>query len=318
MKNATKYQKKVRKLLSGMPKPSRELPAEPDPLDWIPRAVLTADAAEADVDKAIEALEKEFVDVNELRVSPPKEIVDAIGRDYPYARAKARELTGSLNAIFTRRNTLSFAHTEEMSKRDLRRHLLELGLSPYGAAYMMLVVFGGHAIPVDRSLVECLEMDECIEPGSELEDVQGFLERIIRQKDAWAAHLFFRAYVTDHAKDLERKHKAEAEAAAKAEAEARARQEAEAKAKEEAEAKAREEAAARSKAKKSRKSAKGAKAKKAAAKAGGKKAAKSAGKQAPASSKAKKTSSKSSSKASKRKTAGKKSKKSSKAKKQDP
>ena len=43
-------------------------------------------------------------------------------------------------------------------KRERRRCLLELGLSPYVAALVMLKVLGAHAVPVDQTLVDCLEM----------------------------------------------------------------------------------------------------------------------------------------------------------------
>ena len=150
---------------------------------------------------------------------------------------------------FTRRNTLSFEHVEKMTKRDLRRHLAELGLRSYAAACMMLRVFEGHAVPVDQSLADCLEIAKCIEPGSTIEDVQSFLERVILQKHALAAHEFFRQFVAESARPLARKRKADAEARAKAEAEAK-------KAEEEARAKRRSQRAAearKARAKKARK-----------------------------------------------------------------
>jgi len=237
MKNATKYQKKIKKFMSGMRKSATPPPTDQDPFAIMVQAILDADAPKQAA-KAFEALKKEYVDLNELRVSPVKEIIDTLGRDFPEARRKAEEITSVMNAIFTSRNNLKLDYVEKMSKRDLRRHLHELGLSPYAAAMMMMKLFGGHAIPVDQGLVDCLETDEYVEPGSTIEDVQAFLERIILQKQAHAAHEFFREYVVKNEKMLTKKRKA---AKAKAEAEAAAEAEV-AKAQAKAEAKAATEA----------------------------------------------------------------------------
>jgi endonuclease III len=228
MKNATKYQKNIKKFLSGIDKSAAIPPADVDPIRAMIDAILAADAPRQSA-KALETLEKEFVDFNELRVAPVKDIVDTLGRDFPDARRKAEEATTVLNAIFNRRNNLVLDYVEKMSKRDVRRHLGELGLSPYAAGVMMLQVFGGHAVPVDQGLVDCLEADGHIEPGSSVEEVQAFLERIILQKQAWSTHEFFRDYVAKNAKMLAKKRKsdtakAEAQAAAEAEAEVAAEQ----------------------------------------------------------------------------------------------
>jgi len=253
MKNATSYQKKIKKLLAGLEKSSPAPPENPDAFEVLVRSVLEANATAKLVEKGMAALAEEFVDFNELRVAPPKEIVDCLGRDYPEARRKAMEINQVLNGLFTRMNRLSLDHVAEMTKRDIRRHLGELGLCPYAAACMMLFVFEGHAIPVDENLVDCLAMDGYVDPEADCEDVQGFLERIILQKHGLAAHELFREYVVKSAKALERLHRERAEAKAKAEEEARLQAEAEAKAKAEAEAaEKRKQAEAKRKARKAK------------------------------------------------------------------
>jgi len=230
MKNATKYQKKIKKFLSGMGKAAAPPPApEADEIRVMVDAIVSADAPKLSA-KAMEALDAEFVDFNELRVAPLKDVVDTLGRDFPDARRKAEEISTVLNALFNRRNYVTLDHVDKMSKRELRRHLAELGLSPYAAGIMMLEVFAGHAVPVDHSLALCLEADGYVEPGSSIEEIQAFLERIILQKHARAAHEFFRAYIVKNARMLTRKRKAEAEKAAAKAAAAEAKAEAEARA----------------------------------------------------------------------------------------
>lgn len=218
MKNARTYEKKVRKLLAGVRAAPSSDPQDTDPVSVMVRAVLESDASAKLTDRALDEIRKEFVDVNELRVAPPSEISDCFSEDYPRARRKAEMLVEVLYGIFRRRNAISMEYMAEMAKRDLRRHLRELGLDPYAAAAVTLKTFDGHAVCVDETLVECLKMGKCVHPDSDVADVQGFLERIIQHKDALAAHAFFRRYVEKFAKALAKKRKAEAQAAARAEA----------------------------------------------------------------------------------------------------
>ena len=203
MKNAKTYEKKVKKLLAGLSKLKAEpIPLAPQPVRAMVLGVLEADAPTADAQRALEALENEFVDYNELRVAPAKDVVECIGRDYPCAWNKAYAITGALHRIFGRASQVQLDYAAEMGKRDLRRHLVEIGLDPYASAYTLMVCFGGHAIPVDQALVDCLEMQEYIHPGSDVSDVQGFLERIIAQKYGLAAHQFLRQYLAQNAQEL--------------------------------------------------------------------------------------------------------------------
>jgi len=229
MKNATAYQKKLQKFLGDMKKVKAAAPPTGiEAVEVLVRSILEADVTDSAAEAAFQTIRQEYVDINELRVSPIIDITDRLGHDFPQPRLKAEAITGALNKTFDRTYAISIDYMKEMTKRDLRRHLLEIGLSPYAAACVVLKVFGGHAVPVDDTLVEVLKMDGCVHPDSDLQDVQGFLERVIPQKDAFSAHAFLREYVVRSAKALARKRKADAEAAAKAEAEAKAKAEAEA------------------------------------------------------------------------------------------
>jgi hypothetical protein len=256
MKNASAYEKKIKKLLRGM---TRVRPGDPPRGDAavaaLVESILQSDATNRQGRVAFEVICREYVDFNELRVSPVKDIVDCIGRDHPHARRKAETMTSVLNGVFQRTYDVNVDYMEKMQKRELRRHLEELGLGSYAAGHVILEIFGGHAIPVDDTLVEVLQMHQCVAPDSDIADVQGFLTRIIAHKDALSGHEFFRAYVQKSAKALAKKRKAEALARAKAEAEAKAKAEAKEKAKQEAEArrKAKAKAKAREAAKKKKK-----------------------------------------------------------------
>ncbi len=249
MKDAKSYEKKVKKLLSGMKKP-KAAPGKADPVEMLVLASLAENASPALAGRAMAIFIKEFVDLNELRVAQPKELVEMMDKNYPHARRTAEQITYSLRKVYYDVNDLSMAHMATMTKRDLRRKLSELELSPYVAAALVLFAFDGHAIPVDRDLAETLAMDGYVTESSDIADVQGFLERIITQKNAVAAHEFFHSYVAKRADALAKKRKAAeqvrlaAERKAAERAEAKARAEAEEKAAAEARTKAKEAKAA--------------------------------------------------------------------------
>lgn len=229
MKNATDYEKKVKKLLGKLPK-AKELETFENNIALLVHAILEADATASQARKALKAIEEEYVDFNELRVSPVKEITEAIGRDYPFARDRAETILKVLGNLYEHNFAMNLDYLSEMSKRELRRHLTELGLDTYAEAVLSLQLFGAHAIPVDQSLVDCLKIDELIHEESDRQDVQGFLERIITQKNDLSAHQFFRKFVSGHGKaldeihqgrmDAQKQQRQEANALAKAEAEA--------------------------------------------------------------------------------------------------
>lgn len=201
MKNAADYEKKLKKFLAPM-RSRRDTAQEMPPVELLIVSVLEENASRKAALKAIENIRAEYVDWNELRVSQPKEILETIGKDYPQGRIKIESLLKAMNLIFDRTYDLTLEAIAKMPKRDLRRYMLEVGLSPYVAAAMMLQEFGGHAIPVDRHLADLLEINELVYPDSEIDDIQGFLERVINQKDALKAHEFFRQQIEKSAKQI--------------------------------------------------------------------------------------------------------------------
>ena len=244
MKDAKSFEKKIKKLLAGMKK-VKQARQDEDPFRLLTLAALEENASDAQASRAMAAFDKEFVDINELRVAQPGELVEMFGKSYPRPRETAEELLGGLNAIFYDANEFSMAHLAVMAKRDLREKLSALKLSPYVAASLVLFAFEGHAIPVDDDLADTLAMDGYAAEGSSIKDVQGFLERVIAQKNAAAAHHHLRGYVARRAEALAKKRRADRQArlaaerkAAEAEAKAAAEKEAAAKAKAEAQAKA--------------------------------------------------------------------------------
>ncbi len=200
MKNATEYGKKVKRALSGMKRKHHADPAPVDlaPLEVLVLAVLRQNASLAQAQAAMKLLDEEFVDFNEMRVAPAKDISDLMAGDMPDARAKAQQIIDGLNRIFDHENRLDFEHTADMGKRELRTHLQDaLGLSSYVEAYLVLYLFDGRALPVDERLVERLKADGLADAKADISDVRTVLERVAPAKDPAATYEMLTVYAAE-------------------------------------------------------------------------------------------------------------------------
>jgi len=289
MKNAGSYKSKIAQLFKALAKTPKDADVEPvDPIYAVIVGILEADASSKQAEKAIKAIVKEYVDFNELRVSPARDIVECIGESYPDVAARAETIRKVLGGVFDQACSVSLEYLAKLPKRDVRRRLSELGLGEYAAGVAMLKGLNMHAVPMDSDLAECLEMNGCVYPDSDIADVQGFVERAVPKQLAHVAHDYLRQYVAKHADALAKKRKAAAKVAADVAAKI------EAQVAEEAKAAAEKKAAIKKKAAPKAKTAKPKAAKKPAAKSKKKAAGKVA--RTPAKRTAKKTVSKASKK----------------------
>ena len=176
MKNVKIYEKKTKKLLGAFAKKGPQSVEEMDQaIAILIDAVLLENSTVSKATKAFDAICEEYVDFNDLRVSPAKEIHDCIGADYPQASVKAHALADVLRAVFYKISQMSREYLLEMQKRERLRHLQELGLSSFAISMLLLKVFATRAVPVDQDLADCLEMDGGVHPGSTLDQVDSFI-----------------------------------------------------------------------------------------------------------------------------------------------
>jgi endonuclease III len=195
------YDAKLKKLLSAGKKSSRSAAGASgdEAVEILIQSVLEENATTARAQEAVERFRKEYLDYNELRVSPPKEMVERMGKDFPGSRDKAVNLYESLNRIFDQTCQMTLDYIPEKHGKNIRRHLRNMGLSHYAASAVALKVFDEFAIPVDQALVDTLEMDQAAEPGSSIEDVQARIEKLVTARNALAAHELLRAYAEKNA-----------------------------------------------------------------------------------------------------------------------
>ena len=143
MKNATKHADELKSLHKRLMKEYKPVEREPvDPLKSLVRAAMSFDVADARADEAMKLIDKEFVDLNELRVATELEVQEMLGQKYPAIERRVAMITAALNNIFEREHTLSLDRLKTLNKRDARQFLRELPeIHPFVEAYVMLYAF---------------------------------------------------------------------------------------------------------------------------------------------------------------------------------
>ena len=168
-------------------KERRPAPREPqEPLKALVRGAMSFDMPDARADDAMRAIEKEFVDLNELRVATDLEIQELLGVKYPAIERRVAMITQSLNNIFEREHTLSLDRLKAVSKRDARQFLRELpDIHPFVEAYVMLFGFDGHAFPADDETLEYFREHGVVEDGTGLDEAQRFVEHHLKAEECY-------------------------------------------------------------------------------------------------------------------------------------
>jgi endonuclease III len=191
MKNSKDYSSKIDALLKTFKKEAE--PVEPvmhkDPISAIVYAFVSAFTTEANAAAVFERIQRHFVDVNDLRVSRPEEILEVFGEMSEPAAASAQALTQVLNAIFEKYDKVALDELTDEGKRQAHKDLQEIaGMTPFAVSYTFLTALDGHAIPLTDAMVDYLIEHELVHPESTRHEIESFLERQIH---AHAAYFFY-------------------------------------------------------------------------------------------------------------------------------
>lgn len=167
-----------------------------EPTTQLIMAFLQADTSRRKAEHAYDALMEQMVDNNELRVSHTQEIVDVIGPKYPRVHWRVERMRESLNELYQREHGIKMLKATAMPKKEQRHYLDTLtGITPYVSASVMLLCFGGHAIPVDDKLAALLAREGAIDEGLTPAQVEALLLRQFKAGDPSAqAHLLLQTW----------------------------------------------------------------------------------------------------------------------------
>lgn len=187
MKNATKHADELKSLFKRLLKEGKPPEREPlEPLKALVRGAMSYDVSDNRAEDAMRAIDREFVDLNELRVATDLEIQELLGTRYPDIERRVAMITQSLNAIFEKEHTLSLDRMKEISKRDTRQFIRELpDIHPFVEAYVMLMAFDGHAVPVDDEILALLKEEGVVDEETSVEDAQKFVEHHLKADDCY-------------------------------------------------------------------------------------------------------------------------------------
>jgi endonuclease III len=210
MKNATKYADTLRSFMKKMFRDHKAPPKEPQPaLRALVRGAMSFDVPDEKAESAMKAIEREFVDLNELRVATELEVQEMLGQRYPKIEERVTMITQALNNIFEREHTLSLDRLKDISRRDSRQFLRELpGIHPFVEAYVMLFAFDGHTFPVDDAMLDVLRDEDVVEEATSLEDAQKFVEHHLKDSECYEFYWAMRQVAYDERKTTKKKAKA--------------------------------------------------------------------------------------------------------------
>lgn len=195
MKNSKEYSKKIQKLYRSL---NRKYPkAQKVSHEEVEHAVVYAIMSENMSEKATESAFRRFadcfVDLNDLRVSRADEIIEMLGEDTSVTMDIASTITRVLSGIFNEYNKVSLESLKKIGKRPAKQVLEKIdGISRFVVDYCMLTSLRGHAIPLTKTMVEFLRINELVDPEADEEQIEGFLAKQISAKNGYEFYALLR------------------------------------------------------------------------------------------------------------------------------
>ncbi|MEM9252969.1 MAG: hypothetical protein AAGB29_11520 [Planctomycetota bacterium] len=197
MSKATDIGKSLTALLKSARQKRKNL-EEPPPRDGTTQLAVSFFQWQATRDQAEQALGRVLavmVDINELRVSHPAEIIEVVGEDYPMIHERVPRMRDALNEVFRREHGIDMASLEGKSKKDQRAYLETLpGAPAYVVSQTMLLAFGGHAVPVDEKLLSLLVREGVLAEGMSCDEAEASLMKHVKSADALDTHVVLQAW----------------------------------------------------------------------------------------------------------------------------
>ena len=149
------------------------------------RFILMEEADQTSVDKAMKRFSQDFVDLNEVRVSFPREIAEVMP-EVSHPEQKASRVTRVFNGIFLSHNTMTWDFLRTMGVREVRQFFEKLdGGGEVLAAAAVLLLSGGHAVPADADVTRTLSRLGLTVEGEDTASLQSFLERAVARNEGY-------------------------------------------------------------------------------------------------------------------------------------
>jgi endonuclease-3 len=129
---------------------------------------------------AYENLIKNFIDLNEIRVSSPTEVGEALS-ELPSAGVRAQRIVGILQEWFELTYSFNMDELLKKGQKEGARKLSRLhDVNEFSVAWVVQRGFGGHAMPLDTPTLRVLHRVGAIDdPTDSLDNISGTLEHYI-------------------------------------------------------------------------------------------------------------------------------------------
>ncbi|MFN3168433.1 MAG: hypothetical protein ACE37H_15345 [Phycisphaeraceae bacterium] len=168
---------------------------ELEPIAELVFSFLVWNATTRQADTAFGKIMSQVVDLNELRVSHAREVVEMIGVRYPDAERRVIRMLESMNEVFEREHDYKLTSAKAKGKREQREYLDTLpGAPPFVAARVALLAFGAHAMPVDDRLLALMVKAGVFEPQTTPAEAEAWLVRQVKAGEAYEAYLALQAW----------------------------------------------------------------------------------------------------------------------------
>jgi endonuclease-3 len=174
-------------------------------LEHVIYAICREDASKEVADRSFQALlPPKFIDWNEVRVSSLQEIEEAIS-ELPNASAKAERITSILQEWFEMTYSFDMEEVAETAKKKGLKEgakkvaRLKKGVNDFTLAWVIQHGLGGHAIPLDASMLRVLYRLGILEEESDdIESLRGTVEHYVPK----ARGLQLTELLSEHAQNL--------------------------------------------------------------------------------------------------------------------
>lgn len=203
MKNASKYAETLKNLLKTWQKDGKPAPlSRMDPTKALVRGAMSYGVSDTRAEEAMTLIDREFVNLNELRVGTDLEVQEMLGSKYPDIARRAEMITRDLNAIFEREHTLSLDRLKTISKKDARQFLRDLpDMNAFVEAFVMLYGFeGAAAVPVDQEMLNHLRDQGVFDEKTTVDDAQKFIESNLKGEECYEFYALLRRVAYGDAK----------------------------------------------------------------------------------------------------------------------
>ena len=199
MKKSKEYSKKIQRLYRSLKRkgPKPEMVYYDDPVEALVWAIISEHITEKQTQEAQRRFAEYFLDLNDLRVSRPEEIMEMFGEDKVEGSIITGEVASNLKTvlhkIFEKYNMVSLLDLKTIGKRPAKETLEKIGVaSKFAVDYCMLTAFGGHSIPLTPKMLEYLKSQELVHPEATEEEIEGFLTRQIPSKNGFEFYMLLR------------------------------------------------------------------------------------------------------------------------------